>query len=258
MSAWIAFSLLIVTAIAHSVLGEISIIGPLSRDGGWRIDLPRWATVRILRFAWHLTTMAWVGLAAIVVGASVGVTFGIVCLASALLIFFTLRGHLAWPLFLAAGLYGLDVADALPRGVLLTLTGIAVGVATAGALLHVAWAFGVTWGIDHSYPEDPETSLPLAEPGRLMTLAAAGASGTLAGLLWWVTWGSAPSWTRGLVAAAALVLVVRVIGDGKDIGLLKKVRNTRFAELDDALYTPLFVALAFGAIATLQLAGSPL
>lgn len=258
MSAWIAFSLLIVTAIAHSVLGQMLIIGPLSRDSGWRTRLPRSYAVRTLQFAWHLTTIAWVGLAAIVAGTSVGVTFGLVCLASALVIVIMLRGHLAWPLFLAAGLYGLDSADALPRAALLVLVGIAVGIAIAGALLHLAWVLGVSWGFEHSIPEDPETSLPVAKPGRVMTLAAGGASATLAGLLWWITWGSAPSWTWWFAAAAALVLVVRVIGDGKDVGVTKVVRSTRFAALDDALFTPLFVALAVGAVATLHLAGSPL
>ncbi len=257
MSAWIAFSLLIFIAIAHSILGQKFIIGPLSRDSGWQTRLPRPYAVRTLKFAWHLTTVAWVGLAAIVVGAPVGVTFGLVCLASALVIFVMLRGHLAWPLFLAAGLYGLDVSDALPRSALLVLVGIAVGIASAGALLHLAWVFGASWGFEHATPEDPETSLPVAEPGRVMTLAAAGASATLAGLLWWVTWGSAPSWTWWFVAAAAFVLVVRVIGDGKDVGLTKVVRSTRFASLDDALFTPLFVALAFGAVATLHLTGLP-
>lgn len=44
------------------------------------------------------------------------------------------RGHLAWPLFLA------------------------VGIATAGALLHIAWALGASWGAAHAIPEDPKTA----------------------------------------------------------------------------------------------------
>ncbi len=257
MSSWIAFSLLTLTGVAHSVAGEILMLRPLARDAHWTADVSRPPKQRILRFAWHLTTIAWLGLATILVGASVGVTVGIVCLASGVFGFVTLRSHIAWPLFIAAGAYSLDVADAMPHAVLLGLIGLAIGVAGAGALLHLAWVVGASWGKDHAIPEDTVTFAPVATPGRIMTLGAAGASGTLAGLLWWVTWGTAPAWVWWLVVAAALVLVLRVAGDGNHVGFTKKARATRFAELDDALYTPLFVTLAFGAIATLHAAGSP-
>ena len=62
----VAATLLAVTAAAHSVLGERYILVRLFR----RDDLPRLFgsdafTKRTLRFAWHLTTIAWFGLAAI-------------------------------------------------------------------------------------------------------------------------------------------------------------------------------------------------
>src|SRR4249920_816458 len=54
--------------LAHSVLGERYILIRLFR----RTDIPHLSggpefTIRILRFAWHLTTVAWWGFAAILV-----------------------------------------------------------------------------------------------------------------------------------------------------------------------------------------------
>lgn len=98
--------------VAHSVLGERYLLGPLFR----RADLPRVRgserfTKQILRFAWHLTTIAWWGFAALLlvlaaggdaprslVGALVAVTFLMTAAVTAV----ASRGrHLAWPVFLA-------------------------------------------------------------------------------------------------------------------------------------------------------------
>lgn len=58
--------LLLIIGIIHSYLGERYILIRLFR----REDLPKllgsdWFTKRVLRFAWHLTTLAWWGFAAI-------------------------------------------------------------------------------------------------------------------------------------------------------------------------------------------------
>jgi hypothetical protein len=97
--------------LAHSVLGERYILIRLFR----RRDLPKLFgadtfTRRTLRFAWHLTTLAWWGFAAQMALASrapaaqspllqaIAWTF----LASALLGLAVTRGrHLAWPVLLA-------------------------------------------------------------------------------------------------------------------------------------------------------------
>ena len=60
-AAFLAFAI----GVAHSYLGERFIISPILR----RKDLPKifgseWLTKRTLRFAWHLTTLAWWGFAA--------------------------------------------------------------------------------------------------------------------------------------------------------------------------------------------------
>lgn len=108
--------LLLALGAAHSWLGEKFILIPLFRRG----KLPRLFggeefTKRTLRFAWHLTTVAWWGVAAALIVLSsapsggparalstiIAVTF----LGSALVSFAGSRGrHLSWLVFLAVAL----------------------------------------------------------------------------------------------------------------------------------------------------------
>ena len=69
----LAALLIVVLGLAHSVLGERYILVRLFR----RSDLPKIFgssdfTLRTLRFAWHITTVAWFGLAALMWAASQG------------------------------------------------------------------------------------------------------------------------------------------------------------------------------------------
>jgi len=108
-AATVAAVLAVAIGAAHSYLGERYILVRLLR----RADLPRLFgsdvfTKRTLRFAWHMTTVAWWGLGAVLVmvtggasarstGAAIAATF----LATALLILIGSRGrHLAWIVFL--------------------------------------------------------------------------------------------------------------------------------------------------------------
>ena len=107
----IAAGLLVALGIAHSYLGERYILIRLFRRG----DLPRLFgetdfTQHVLRFAWHLTTIAWWGLAALLFQISVAPlstaaalrTVAVTAFVSAAVIAFTSRGkHLAWPVFFA-------------------------------------------------------------------------------------------------------------------------------------------------------------
>ena len=117
---YIAAILVIGVAIAHSVLGERYLISRLSRLEGLPHLLggPEFA-FRILRFAWHITTVAWFGFAAIFVlmaheavstrsiAAVVAVTFVV----SAVITVAASRGrHLAWVVFLAIGTISLYIS----------------------------------------------------------------------------------------------------------------------------------------------------
>lgn len=115
MSSALYFAAFLATAlaVAHSVLGERYILIRLFR----RDNLPRLFgstdfTVRTLRFAWHVTTVAWIGFAALLVHAGAGDltasgalrVIGITFLASGLLPLFITRGrHLSWLVLFAIG-----------------------------------------------------------------------------------------------------------------------------------------------------------
>jgi hypothetical protein len=113
----IAAILLFIIGTVHSWLGERRLIGPLLATGHRQGLLKKSAfACQVLRFAWHLTTVAWWGIGAMLLVLSwapleptgrlilwiTAATFLVTGLATLL----TSRGrHLAWPVFLAvAGL----------------------------------------------------------------------------------------------------------------------------------------------------------
>lgn len=110
----VAAGLAAFTGVAHSVLGERFILIRLFR----REDLPKlfgsdWFTKRTLRFAWHVTSIAWWGFAAILLllarpdstaEPAVLKTIAITFLATATVTALASKGrHLAWPVFAAIG-----------------------------------------------------------------------------------------------------------------------------------------------------------
>lgn len=109
----LAAALIILTGLAHSVLGERYILTRLFR----RSDLPKLFggtafTARTLRFAWHITTVAWWGMAVLLWQAADGTlsrtsvlqVLGWTALLSALLPLWITRGRrLSWIVFLAVG-----------------------------------------------------------------------------------------------------------------------------------------------------------
>jgi hypothetical protein len=106
----------------HSILGEVKLMMPLlrSKSGPALLAVP--FARQTLRFAWHLTSVAWWGFAAMflaLAGRMPDETARTVLAASALTFLVTgaitalaTRGrHLAWPLFLAvAGLAWFGIA----------------------------------------------------------------------------------------------------------------------------------------------------
>lgn len=111
---YLAALLLLLVGFAHSLLGEKYILMRLFR----RENLPKLFggqdfTRKTLRFAWHLTTVAWLGLAAILVliangaftTASAGIVVGVTFLIHGVVALVASRGrHLSWPVFLLVGL----------------------------------------------------------------------------------------------------------------------------------------------------------
>lgn len=110
IAAFLAFAI----GVVHSWLGERYILTRLFRRG----DLPKLFggedfTRNTLRFAWHVTSIAWWGFAAILLVMaggvpamqSLGLIIGITFLVHFAITLIASRGkHLAWPVFLAIGL----------------------------------------------------------------------------------------------------------------------------------------------------------
>lgn len=111
---YIAASLVVAVGIAHSYLGERYILIRLFRRG----DLPKILgsaafTARTLRFAWHITSIAWLGLAGVLVvlahppagSGALGLVVGCTFLAHGVVALVGSRSrHLSWPVFLAIGI----------------------------------------------------------------------------------------------------------------------------------------------------------
>jgi hypothetical protein len=111
IALYVSALLAVSVGIAHSYLGERYILIRLFK----RPDLPKLFggtefTTRTLRFAWHVTSIAWWGFAALLIllahppltGSSVGIIIGVTFFATSVITFVGSRGrHLAWPVFLA-------------------------------------------------------------------------------------------------------------------------------------------------------------
>ncbi len=111
---YLAAFLAVVIGLIHSLLGEKYILQRLFRRG----DIPKLFgseefTTRTLRFAWHLTTITWLGFAAILVlmanpplrVGSVGMVIGVTFMVHFLVALIGTRGqHLSWILFLVIGI----------------------------------------------------------------------------------------------------------------------------------------------------------
>lgn len=239
-----------VLALAHSLLGERELLRPLFARA-WDIGIPREAAERIFRFAWHITSLAWLGLAALALGASPWLVLAMVAGSSGLVIFVSLRGHLAWPIFfataLAAGLQGGLVGP----GVLATVSVVAaLGLVLAG-LLHVRWAMGGSTDMLAAVVPTGASGAPLFRPPWWASLAvgvallgvAAAVVVRLLGLAW-------PGVAAVLWIATA-VFTLRAVGDGRTAGFSKPSHASTFERLDDRVYTPLAVLFAFGSAAAL-------
>lgn len=128
------------------------------------------------------------------------------------------------------------------------------GVATAAVLAgpsaqHVYWAAGGRAGPDAVIPERDGRKLfrPLRAGTGAVALLLSGAALTVVGC---VRPDAVPArvapWPRRGTRLLSLVFAPRAVGDFGYAGLFKRVRGTRFARWDTALYEPLCALLAPG------------
>lgn len=243
---WVAAGSLFTLAALHSFLGERLLVGPLLAVDPWpALRIGRTLGRQTLRFAWHLTSVAWLGLGVLLLGpADSGALFvpavvGAVLLASGIFTFATTRGrHFAWAPFLAGALAAMVELGAVTDPVAAGLGWAAGATFAAIALLHVGWALGLRWGIGAALPS--VDGRPTPSPPRWMTLLVALALGFAA----WLALGLAralppPPLARWLGLGGAAMLGARTLGDVSTMGLFKRVHGTLFARWDDLVFTPL-------------------
>ncbi len=110
----IAATLTVAVSIVHSWVGERRLIGPLlaiePRPGVLKSPFLR----QVLRHAWHITSLAWTGMAVVLAALAVApqgeagriaiIGIGVTFLIHGVAILALSRGrHIAWPAFLAIG-----------------------------------------------------------------------------------------------------------------------------------------------------------
>ncbi len=243
----VASASLFTAALFHSWLGERHLIGPLLANPG----LPAFAVGNAfakstLRLAWHLTSVAWFTFGYLLVRGEVApLPVAALLAVSALATYAATRGrHFAWAVFLL-GAVGAASASGITTAWHSSLAALCGTALAAIGVLHVAWAFGFSWGIDASLPE--RAGRRLFTPSRAASLIVAAGLFAAAWLVL-ALGGLTPSplphtwlWPAGL--AAALVFGARTIGDLRYVGLFKRVRGSRFASQDDRVFTPLCFAL---------------
>jgi hypothetical protein len=239
---------LVVLAVFHSYLGERWLLVPLLASA----DFPGLAIGRrfakgVLRFAWHVTSLAWLTIAYMLIRGECSLgAVAIMCALSAAATHGYTRGrHGAWAVFAIAAV---AAATSVWDGALWPRTAAVVGAVLLAAIgsLHVAWAFGARIGSGSAVPEI--AGKPLFTPPRGLTLLVAlglfAASWLLLALAQLVPAPLPAPWLWCTGAAAAVVFGVRTIGDLRFVGLFKRVQHTRFARMDDLLFTPLCFVLS--------------
>lgn len=252
-----AAALFVLVSGLHSILGERFILrAPLTMS--WPNPQSERFKKQTLRFAWHLTSLTWLGVAVVILGSPSSLTLdalSAVALLSGVLVLVASRAaHLAWPIFLSIATV-LQVGAHGPHRLQGILQTSAVGAATAAlmlvAALHVYWAAGGRWGFQAAVPQvDPHGALAF-KPGRLLTLAVALLIGGYAALLWGVHQQWLSGWAQLVVAAGSGVFALRVVGDFRYCGLFKRPSTTLFARKDTTLYVPLCFGLAWGSFVCL-------
>ncbi|GAA4354781.1 DUF3995 domain-containing protein [Hymenobacter saemangeumensis] len=118
------------------------------------------------------------------------------------------------------------------------------------AALHLYWALG-NKAAPAALPAHPDGRLVL-RPGRGLTLLVAAGLLVFAGLsaagAGWLPLPFPASWVRAGNAAVAVLLLLRVVGDFRYVGLSKRVTGTSFATNDTRYYTPLCLLLALSTL----------
>jgi Protein of unknown function (DUF3995) len=137
-----------------------------------------------------------------------------------------------------------------------SLTNTLILLAISG--IHFFWAFGGRWGVDAAIPTSQDGKKTLS-PDIFATLVVAFGILAMALLhLEKIQMGGIPclglpipAWINayGLKIISGIFLI-RAIGEFRYVGFFKKIKNTKFANLDTKYYSPLCLILSVNAFIT--------
>jgi hypothetical protein len=268
MTSWaltFASAIAALIALAHSYLGERRILQPLAAMGmDFGTPERRRSVNATLRFAWHLTSLFWLG-AAMIIGmlasrpldpTGVGVLgiLGTLYIASSAIVLASSGGrHMAWPLLLLVGMIGwAAVIDHGGKAAIAASTNViglfVVITLLAIAALHGYWVGSGSAGSGLAVPR--KDGVAVFKPGPvgtgLVAVALMLAAAMVVGRLGYWRLPYQDSWLRTACWMLSAVFILRAIGDFRFVGFFKRVVGSPFARWDTAAYSPLCLLLGLG------------
>ena len=132
--------------------------------------------------------------------------------------------------------------------VIILIASALIAVFAGLSLVHLYWLFGGRVGQLAAIPE--VDGQPVFQPSALATLVVAFGLAlcavVIAGTAGMCTLPPSQTVLVWMTRGLAGILLFRAIGDFQLVGFFKRIRHTRFARLDTAVYSPLCLALAIG------------
>jgi len=134
------------------------------------------------------------------------------------------------------------------------ISGLLMVIFVAIAILHVYWAFGGKWGALSVIPTK-ETKSQVTMPGPIPTLIVALGLFLFAFIVLLQVLPETMASSETLIIlkkyglwSIAVIFLIRALGDFNYVGLFKKIKHTRFAQMDTKLFTPLCLMIGASSI----------
>lgn len=118
-------------------------------------------------------------------------------------------------------------------------SGLLITIFALIACLHLYWAAGGRWGIEHAAPVN-EQGKKILDTGIAACLVVA--TGLTLFAVYYVVKPSGMFSVIGWIIPS--IFLIRTIGDFKYVGFFKKVKSSTFAELDTKFFSPLCLVIA--------------
>ncbi|NKC01277.1 MAG: DUF3995 domain-containing protein [Pseudomonadales bacterium] len=236
-------------ALGHSALGEARLLKDILAN--WSSEtMPRSSAAVIIRSAWHALSVAWLGMAMLMLGLPTWTVVAIVVGLPGVFLLVSVPTHVAWGLMLATAITAYHAEIGIAATTLLLIARCTAFTVLLIAIWHIYWALGGQLWLNIAIPSGADGT-PVFRPSRWLTACVGLVILAKAALLWFLTMQPTHTLAYWLVVCGILVFVARAVGDGKYVGFFKTERDTPFARADSRIFTPLVVLLALGSSSVL-------